>query len=84
MATANINGEELWRKCAHWLTGLELLRKDHRANMPDATIVDLANTLRDGVILCLLVPKLDPGCLDVKDVNLKPTMAQVNNIDLKE
>lgn len=78
MATACINGEELWKECASWLTKLDILRSDHRANWQEATIVDLANTLRDGVLLCTLISKLDPGCIDLKDVNLKPTMAQVN------
>lgn len=78
MAEAYLGNDELWRDCAMWLTRWEVLRSDHRANWPQATIVDLANTLRDGVLLCKLLSKIDPGCIDMKSVNLKPTMAQVN------
>lgn len=78
MAEAYMGNDELWRDCALWLTRWEVLRSDHRANWPQATIVDLANTLRDGVLLCTLLSKIDPGCIDMKTVNLKPTMAQVS------
>ncbi|XP_076259235.1 protein vav-like isoform X2 [Rhynchophorus ferrugineus] len=87
MATAYISeiNDELWRECASWLTKWEMLRHDHKANWPDSKIVDLASILRDGVLLCKLVNKIDPGCIDMKDVNLKPTMAQflcLRNINL--
>ncbi|KAG5896471.1 hypothetical protein JTB14_005853 [Gonioctena quinquepunctata] len=68
--------DELWRECATWLTRCEILRPDHKANWPTACIADLANILRDGVLLCKLLNKIDPGCIDMKDVNLKPTLAQ--------
>lgn len=77
MAEAFIGNDELWRDCVVWLTRWEVLRKDHRANWPQATIVDLATTLRDGVLLCTLLGKIDPGCIDMKMVNMKPMMAQV-------
>jgi guanine nucleotide exchange factor VAV len=70
--------DELWKECARWLTRWGMLREDHRANLPEACIADLANILRDGVLLCKLLNKVDPGCIDMKDVNLKPTMAQVS------
>ncbi|KAF5302731.1 hypothetical protein FQR65_LT08473 [Abscondita terminalis] len=76
MATAYVTNDELWRECASWLTQWDVLRSDHRTNWPTAGIVDLANTLRDGVLLCTLLSKMDPGCIDMKDVNLKPAMAQ--------
>ncbi|XP_057659066.1 protein vav-like isoform X1 [Diorhabda carinulata] len=92
MATASfvendtmLNNDELWRECAAWLTRWEILRPDHKANWPSASIVDLANILRDGVLLCKLLNKIDPGCIDMKDVNLKPTLAQflcLRNINL--
>ncbi|XP_044728252.1 protein vav isoform X1 [Chrysoperla carnea] len=74
MATANVN--ELWRECADWLTRCDVLRSDHKANWPEANIHDLAYTLRDGVLLCNLLKQLDPGCIDFRDVNQKPQMAQ--------
>ncbi|CAG9835875.1 unnamed protein product [Diabrotica balteata] len=79
------SNDELWRECTTWLTRWEVLRSDHKANWPTASIVDLANILRDGVLLCKLVSKIDPGCIDMKDVNLKPTLAQflcLRNINL--
>ncbi|XP_053600667.1 protein vav isoform X2 [Plodia interpunctella] len=69
-------GEELWRECAAWLTRCGLLRPDHKANWETSTIADLAYTLRDGVLLCNLLNALHPGCIDMKDVNQRPQMAQ--------
>ncbi|XP_004928811.1 protein vav isoform X2 [Bombyx mandarina] len=69
-------GEELWRDCASWLTRCGLLRPDHKANWETSTIHDLAYTLRDGVLLCNLLNVLHPGCIDMKDVNQRPQMAQ--------
>ncbi|XP_074029003.1 vav guanine nucleotide exchange factor isoform X2 [Leptinotarsa decemlineata] len=68
--------DELWRECAAWFTRWGILRNDHKANWPTAGIADLANILRDGVLLCKLLNKIDPGCIDMKDVSLKPTLAQ--------
>ncbi|KAL4703784.1 hypothetical protein ACJJTC_002919 [Scirpophaga incertulas] len=69
-------GEELWRECASWLTRCGLLRPDHKANWETSTIHDLAYTLRDGVLICNLLNVLHPGCIDMKDVNQRPQMAQ--------
>ncbi|CAG9856236.1 unnamed protein product [Phyllotreta striolata] len=77
--------DELWRECAEWLIRWEVLPGNHRANGPSACIADLANILRDGVLLCKLLNRIDPGCIDMKDVNLKPTLAQflcLRNINL--
>ncbi|XP_011636427.1 protein vav isoform X2 [Pogonomyrmex barbatus] len=65
-----------WHECASWLTRCGALRADHKANWPQATAFDLAYTLRDGVLLCNLLNIVDPGCIDMKDVNQKPQMAQ--------
>lgn len=67
---------DLWRECSSWLTRCGVLRPDHKANWPEATLSDLAYTLRDGVLLCNLLNTLEPGCFDMKDVNQKPQMAQ--------
>ncbi|XP_034823944.1 protein vav isoform X2 [Maniola hyperantus] len=68
--------EDLWRECASWLTRCSLLRPDHKANWATSTTHDLAYTLRDGVLLCSLLNVLQPGCIDMKDVNQRPQMAQ--------
>lgn len=67
---------DLWRDCVSWLTRCGVLRPDHKANWPEATLTDLAYTLRDGVLLCNFINKIDPGCIDMKDVNQKPQFAQ--------
>jgi guanine nucleotide exchange factor VAV len=72
------SGSESWKECAGWLTRCDVLRQDHKANWPEASCSDLAYTLRDGVLLCNLLNTLDPGCIDMKDVNQKPQMAQVS------
>ncbi|CAG2060361.1 unnamed protein product [Timema podura] len=72
MATSN----ESWKECVEWLTRCDVLRRDHKTNWPEASVIDLANTLRDGVLLCNLLNVLDPGCIDLKDVNQKPQLAQ--------
>ncbi|XP_026501163.1 protein vav isoform X1 [Vanessa tameamea] len=69
-------GEDLWRECASWLTRCGLLRPDHKSNWDSSSIHDLAYTLRDGVLLCNLLNVLHPGCVDMKDVNQRPQMAQ--------
>jgi guanine nucleotide exchange factor VAV len=71
------SGSESWKECASWLTRCDVLRQDHKANWPEASCSDLAYTLRDGVLLCNLLNTLDPGCIDMKDINQKPQMAQV-------
>ncbi|KAK6640827.1 hypothetical protein RUM44_012524 [Polyplax serrata] len=67
---------EPWRECANWLTRCGVLRSDHIANGAQAKAGDLALTLRDGVILCNLLNVIEPGCIDTKDVNQKPRLAQ--------
>lgn len=54
-----------------------VLRPDHKANWPEATLTDLAFTLRDGVLLCNFLYNIDPTSIDMKDVNQKPQFAQV-------
>lgn len=77
MATACVSNDEFWKECASWLTRWGILRGDHRANWANATIGDLAHTLRDGVLLCTLLSKIDPLSIDMKMVNLKPALARV-------
>lgn len=65
-----------WHECASWLIRCGVLRADHKANWPQATAADLALILRDGVLLCNLLNSIEPCCIDSKDVNQKPQMAQ--------
>ena len=67
---------ELWKQCAGWLLRLEVLPENHRVVWPDATIEDVAYTLRDGVLLCHVANAIDPAAIDMKKVNQRPQMAQ--------
>jgi len=73
----SVNAGKGWHECASWLTRCGALRADHKANWPQATAFDLAYTLRDGVLLCNLLNIVDPGCIDMKDVNQKPQYKSV-------
>lgn len=66
-----------WRNCVEWLVGCQILPADHKATKPDATAFDLAQALRDGVLLCHLLNTLKPGCIDMKDFSSRPQMSQV-------
>ncbi|XP_043213983.1 protein vav-like isoform X14 [Amphibalanus amphitrite] len=66
----------LWRQAVEWLTAFGVLPADHRCCSPDSKLIDLLYTLRDGVLLCHLLHKIDPASLDFRDVSLKPQMAQ--------
>ncbi|XP_059153597.1 guanine nucleotide exchange factor VAV3-like isoform X3 [Physella acuta] len=65
-----------WRNCVEWLVGCQILPGDHKATKPDATAFDLAQALRDGVLLCHLLNTLKPGCIDMKDFSSRPQMSQ--------
>ncbi|GFN82805.1 transposase [Plakobranchus ocellatus] len=67
---------EEWRLCADWLVRCQILPRDHKATRPDATAFDLAQSLRDGVLLCHLLNTLKPGCIDMKDFSSRPQMSQ--------
>ena len=43
--------DPLWKQCASWLCRLSVLPSNHKITWKDATIQDLAYTLRDGVSL---------------------------------
>nr|XP_045372267.1 guanine nucleotide exchange factor VAV2 [Camelus bactrianus] len=43
---------------------------------PSAVVFDLAQALRDGVLLCQLLHNLSPGSIDLKDINFRPQMSQ--------
>ncbi|KAH9514596.1 Guanine nucleotide exchange factor vav3, partial [Bulinus truncatus] len=65
-----------WRNCVDWLVRCQILSPDHKATKHDATAFDLAQALRDGVLLCHLLNTLQPGCVDMKDFSSRPQMSQ--------
>ncbi|XP_054988961.1 guanine nucleotide exchange factor VAV2 isoform X4 [Sorex araneus] len=67
---------EQWRQCGRWLVDCRVLPHDHRVLWPSAAVFDLAQALRDGVLLCQLLHQLCPGSVDLKDINFRPQMSQ--------
>ncbi|XP_066293500.1 guanine nucleotide exchange factor VAV2-like isoform X3 [Branchiostoma lanceolatum] len=67
---------EEWRQCVQWLIECGVLAPTHRATWPEAQVFDLAQTLRDGVLLCQLLNNLKPGSVDLRQINLRPQMSQ--------
>nr|XP_057917275.1 guanine nucleotide exchange factor VAV3-like isoform X2 [Doryrhamphus excisus] len=67
---------EYWRQCALWLIGCKVLPLNHRVTADSAQVFDLAQTLRDGVLLCQLLNNLRARSIDLKEINLRPQMSQ--------
>ncbi|VDM96189.1 unnamed protein product [Thelazia callipaeda] len=67
---------ELWRECVRWMNECGILDAKHRVTEPDAHIGEFATILRDGVLLCLLCNRLCENCIDTKDLQQRPQMAQ--------
>uniref|UniRef100_A0A8C6JQU5 Uncharacterized protein n=1 Tax=Melopsittacus undulatus TaxID=13146 RepID=A0A8C6JQU5_MELUD len=67
---------EEWRQCGRWLIDCKVLPPNHRVVWPSAVVFDLAQALRDGVLLCQLLHNLSPGSIDLKDINFRPQMSQ--------
>uniref|UniRef100_A0A3Q2CVY0 Vav guanine nucleotide exchange factor 3 n=1 Tax=Cyprinodon variegatus TaxID=28743 RepID=A0A3Q2CVY0_CYPVA len=67
---------EYWRQCALWLIECKVLPASHRVTWESAQVFDLAQTLRDGVLLCHLLNNLKPQCINLKEINLRPQMSQ--------
>ncbi|XP_063796182.1 guanine nucleotide exchange factor VAV3 isoform X1 [Pseudophryne corroboree] len=67
---------EPWRQCAQWLIYSKVLPPNHRVTWETAQVFDLAQTLRDGVLLCQLLKNLQPNCINLKEINLRPQMSQ--------
>ena len=68
---------EEWRQCVEWLVQCQILPSDHKATKRDGTAFDLAQALRDGVLICHLLNQLKPGSVDPKDFSPRPQMSQV-------
>ncbi|TNN72244.1 Guanine nucleotide exchange factor VAV3 [Liparis tanakae] len=69
---------EYWRQCALWLINCKVLPANHRVTWESAQVFDLAQTLRDGVLLCHLLNNLRPQSINLKEINLRPQMSQVS------
>ncbi|XP_063172162.1 guanine nucleotide exchange factor VAV2 isoform X1 [Candoia aspera] len=67
---------EEWRQCGRWLIDCKVLPANHRVVWPSAAVFELAQALRDGVLLCQLLHNLSPGSVDLKDINFRPQMSQ--------
>ncbi|XP_078147675.1 guanine nucleotide exchange factor VAV3 [Centroberyx gerrardi] len=67
---------EYWRQCALWLINCKVLPANHRVTWESAQVFDLAQTLRDGVLLCQLLNNLRPQSINLKEINLRPQMSQ--------
>lgn len=68
---------ELWRQCTHWLIQCRVLPPSHRVTWDGAQVCELAQALRDGVLLCQLLNNLLPHAINLREVNLRPQMSQV-------
>ncbi|XP_030624844.1 guanine nucleotide exchange factor VAV3 [Chanos chanos] len=68
--------KEFWRQCALWLINCKVLPPTHRVTWESAQVFDLAQTLRDGVLLCQLLNNLRPQTINLKEINLRPQMSQ--------
>ena len=69
-------GED-WQRCVDWLVRCQILSGDHRLTKDDARVFDLAQFIRDGVVLCRVLMHLSPGCISCRDFSQQPHMSQV-------
>ncbi|CAL8330756.1 unnamed protein product [Merluccius merluccius] len=67
---------EMWRQCASWLVECRILPETHRVTWEGAQVCELAQALRDGVLLCQLLNNLLPHSVNLKEINLRPLMSQ--------
>ncbi|XP_053332807.1 proto-oncogene vav-like isoform X1 [Clarias gariepinus] len=67
---------ELWRQCATWLIQCRVLPDTHRVTWDSAQVCELAQALRDGVLLCHLLNNLLPHSVNLREINLRPQMSQ--------
>lgn len=70
----------VWKECVQWMVNCEILHHQHRATWPGAELLDFAQTLRDGVLLCQLANRLVKGCIDHRELSLRPQLSQVGAV----
>jgi len=71
--------EEDWKLCVDWLVRCQVLSNDNKVARNDAQVFDLAQFIRDGVVLCHVLNHLSPGCISSKDFSQRPQMSQVGH-----
>jgi len=71
---------EDWKLCVEWLVRCQVLSSDHKVARNDAQVFDLAQFIRDGVVLCHVLNHLSPGCINPKDFSQRPQMSQVGQL----
>lgn len=69
-----------WRDCVKWLVSCGLVPPDHEMTKETGEAVSLAKYLRDGVVICQLVNTINPGSIDMREVNLRPQLSQFLSI----
>ena len=74
--------KEEWQLCAEWLVKCQILAPEHKVIWPSAQVFDLAQVLRDGVLICHLLNRLHPGAIDPKDFSQRPQMSQVCGLSI--
>lgn len=66
--------EPLWRECVNWLIDLKILRRDQ---FPfNSELCSFVQYIRDGVLLCHLITKIDPRVMDFREVFQRTQMSQ--------
>ncbi|CAD5116041.1 DgyrCDS4974 [Dimorphilus gyrociliatus] len=61
-----------WKKYVRWFTVCKLISKDHPINLPNSTLEEFINLLKDGVILCNLCNVLKPDILPLTHFSYRP------------
>lgn len=72
--------QPLWRECVDWLDRCRVLRSSDFP--PDSELILFGQFIRDGVVLCHLITKLDPTALDFREVCQRTQMSQVLYINI--
>jgi len=66
-----------WKLCADWLVRCQILAPEHPAAKPTGQMQNLAAVLRDGVLICMLLNRLNPGSIHSRDFSPYPQVSLV-------